>query len=42
MQIVADVVYTTIFSYIALTKNLINLDNFVDYENFADYACFII
>lgn len=39
---VIDMVYTTIFSFITLNKNLINCNSFVDYKSLADYTSLVI
>lgn len=42
MQTIADMVYTTIFSYIAITGDLIGCNNLIDYKNFANYTYLVI
>lgn len=42
MQTIADVVYITIFGYIAVIKDLIDCNSYVDYKSFANYVRLII
>lgn len=42
MQTIADMVYTTVFDYIAMIENLIDCDSLVDCKNSADYARLVI
>lgn len=42
MEIVADMVYTTIFSYITMTGDLIGYNNLIDYKNFTNYTYLVI
>lgn len=42
MQTIINLVYTTVFSYIAVIEDLIGYNNFVNYKSLANYTCFII
>ena len=42
MQTIANMVHTTVFSYITVTGNLIGCDSLDDSETLADYACLVI
>lgn len=42
MQVIAIVVYKTIFSFIIMIKNLISCNNPIDYKSFANYTSFVI
>lgn len=42
MQIFVDVVYINIFSYISITRDLIDCDSFLDYESIANCVYLVI
>lgn len=42
MQAITNMVYTTVFDYIAMTKDLIGCNSQINYESLADYANLII
>lgn len=42
ITLVMIIIYTIIFSYIAVTKKLISCNNPIDYKSLANYVSFII
>lgn len=42
MQIIANLFYRIVFSYIAVTGDLFGCDSYIDCKNFANYIRFLI
>lgn len=42
MQVITIIIYTTIFDYTFIIKNLIYCNNLLNYKNFTDYINLII